>query len=255
MTTVPLPRELSPTSIDRWRVCPRRFLFQDVQKVPFKEAPTFEQILGNTLHRVLEALFRLEPTKRTQEVVKKLTDLNVARFSTRAALRDDDAERLRDEATGQLTQFTDSTDLTAVRLRLEYPFQLRLSNGTTIKTYVDRLDRAQSGMLEIIDYKTGRNELEDRDLGYETAPIVQLHAIGKASDEPVEKVTWHYLRSGNTVSWWPEADDVDAATDRLLDVLRRLHAEAEYEPNPGAQCAYCPFSAICPAWPGDACEE
>jgi RecB family exonuclease len=249
MTSSHVPMQLSPTSIDRWRVCPRRFLYQDVQRLPVDDAKTFEQILGEVVHKVLETLFRLKPAKRDHDAIARLVDLAVLRFSTRGALAEGDRERLREEALHLVERFIESSGVDArVRpLKIEQAFQLRLKNKTTILTRVDRIDRAQSGLLEIIDYKTGRNQLDVRDLGYETAPIVQLHAVGKASDIPVEKVTWVYLRTGEHVVWWPEIEDVDTATDRLITVLQKIHQDEEFEPNVGAHCAYCPFSPICPA--------
>jgi RecB family exonuclease len=251
MTSSPFPQHLSPTSIDRWRVCPRRFFYQDVQRLPFEESRTLEQTLGDVVHKVLESLFRIEPAKRNPEMLERLVEWNVLRFSTRAMLREDEKVRLGDEARRQLLEYVRSSDMEARPLKLEQPFRLRLSNGTTITTRVDRIDRGLSGLLEVTDYKTGRHQIDEQDLARETAAIVQLHAIGKASDQPVEKVTWRYLRSGDVVSWWPEAEDVDAATDRLIGVLRKMHRDLDYDPNPGPQCTYCPFRGICPTSPGE----
>jgi putative RecB family exonuclease len=241
-----LPRRLSPTSIDRWRQCPRRFLYQDVERRDFVDVKTYEQTLGEVVHKVLESLFRLQPDRRDEAVVR-LLDWAVLRFGAAAGLQQEQSEQLREEAKALLLPFH-SPAVEPRTLKVEQTFQLRLKNGTTIQTRVDRIDRAESGLLQVVDYKTGRNQVDERDLGTETAPIVQLLAVGKASDAPVEKVVWMYLRSGEAISWWPEAEDVDAATDRLIRVLRELHAERDYEPNPGGHCATCPFTKICPAF-------
>jgi putative RecB family exonuclease len=242
-----LPRRLSPTSIDRWRQCPRRFLYQDVERRDFVDVKTYEQTLGEVVHKVLESLFRLEPYRRDEAAVAPLLDWAVLRFGTAAQLQQEQTEQLHAEASGLLLPIH-SAAVNARTLKVEQTFQLRLKNGTTIQTRVDRIDRAESGLLQVIDYKTGRVQVDERDLSSETAPIVQLLAVGKASDVPVEKVVWMYLRSGETISWWPEAEDVDAATDRLTRLLRELHAEHDYEPNPGGHCATCPFTQICPAF-------
>jgi putative RecB family exonuclease len=248
MTDGGLPWRLSPTSIDRWRQCPRRFRYQDIERRKFEQVKTFEQTLGEVVHKVLEGLFRLEPSRREEEAVERLLDSIVLRFAALPALRKGNAERLRDEARRQLLGVIASGTPGMGTLKVEQTFQLRLKNGTTIQTRVDRIDRAESGLLHVIDYKTGRQQIDERDLGRETAPIVQLLAVGKASEIPVEKVTWLYLRSSETIAWWPEPDDVDWATDRLTDVLREIHRDREFEPNPGVHCTSCPFTAICPAW-------
>jgi RecB family exonuclease len=243
------PWKLSPSSIDLWRQCPRRAYFQEVEQRPCDQVRrTFEQTLGEVVHDALEWLFRVEPALRSQDVLVERVGKSVPRLARRAELHEVDQKRLHDEALRQLLAFAESSDLTARPRKLEHQFQLRLTNGTIIKTRVDRVDRADSGVLEVIDYKSGRNQLEERELAYETAPIVELLAISTASNIPVERVTWHYLRSGDRIDWWPEDDDVEAATDRLLRLVDRIQRDTDYEPNPGPQCIYCPFSAVCPAW-------
>jgi putative RecB family exonuclease len=244
-----LPKRLSPTSIDRWRECPRRFFFQDIERRVFEDIKTYEQTLGEVVHKVLESLFRVPPERRNAEALERYLDWTLLRHAAAPALRKGNAERLRDEARTQLISFLETSAATGTALKVEQTFQLRLKGGRVIQTRVDRVDRAESGLLRIIDYKTGREQIDERDLSQETAAIVQLLAVGKASDVPVEKVTWIYTRSGESITWWPEPDDVDAAVDRLTGVLQNMHRDREFEPNPGAHCAYCPFSSSCPAWP------
>jgi hypothetical protein len=46
VTTFAIPRRLSPSSLDRYRCCPRRFLWQDIERRPFEQRPTPESLLG-----------------------------------------------------------------------------------------------------------------------------------------------------------------------------------------------------------------
>jgi putative RecB family exonuclease len=243
---------LSPTSIDRYRACPRRFQLEDGLRLDVEQADTYEQVLGQAVHKVLEQLLRL-PTHSRDGSLSRLVDSAALRFAAANSYGEGMHEQLRAETAELVGNYVTAggAGSTARPLKTEQTFQLRLNNGTIIQTRVDRIDRNERGMLEVIDYKTGRNQLDARDLAYETAPIVQLHAVGKASDVPVERVTWVYLRSGEAVSWWPEAEDIDAATDRLIRVLKDIHRDAVFEPNPGPQCSWCPFKDICPGASGD----
>jgi len=238
---------LSPTSIDRYRVCPKRFYFQDVAGRKFDDVKSYEQLLGEAVHKALEQLLRL-PAAARKESVSRVVDQAALRFAAANRLSTDAHERLRDTALQLGEPYVSQLGTKTNTLRTEQAFQLRLSNGTVIKTRVDRIDANDRGLLEVVDYKTGRHQIDERDLAYETAPIVQLHAVGKASEIPVEEVTWVYLQSGESISWCPEAEDVEAATDRLIRVLRNMHAERSYEPNPGRHCSSCPFKTICPAF-------
>jgi putative RecB family exonuclease len=243
-----LPARLSPTSIDRWRVCPRRFLYQDVRKLEFEDVKTYEQTLGEVVHRVLEGLFRLPPHQRNEESVERLLDWNMLRFAAVPALRKANADRLREEARGQLRSFLRTRAADGDAIKVEASFQLRLNTGTVIQTRVDRIDRAESGSLHVIDYKTGRLQLDESDLGRETAPVVHLLSVSKASEIAVEKVIWVYLRSGEAIEWSPEEEDIEWATGRLLRLLEQMRHDDEFAPNPGAHCVTCPFTHICPEW-------
>jgi hypothetical protein len=76
--------------------------------------------------------------------------------------------------------------------------------------------------------------------------IVQLLAVTEASEAPVERVSWIYLRTGETINWWPEAEDVEFAAERLKKVLRRMHLDREFAPNADLHCSGCPFRPVCP---------
>jgi putative RecB family exonuclease len=239
--------DLSPTSIDRYRACPRRFYYQDVLRSTIEERKSFEQVLGEAVHKGLEQLMRLPASSRDAEAAVRLADVASLRFAASNGYDNHEHEQLRDQCSTLVQRYVSSGDVSANVLKTERPFALTLSNGTVIKTRVDRIDRNARGLLEVIDYKSGRSQLDQRDLAYETAPIVQMLAVGKASDVPVERITWVYLRSGESVSWWPEAEDVDAATERLISVLKDIHADETFEPNPGSQCSWCPFKSMCEA--------
>jgi putative RecB family exonuclease len=154
---------------------------------------------------------------------------------------------MREEALALLLGYLEAGALADIKtLKVETTFQLRLGNGTQIQTRVDRIDAAESHQLHIIDYKTGRHQIYETDLSKEMPAVVQLLAVTEASEEPVERVSWVYLRSGETINWWPEAEDVEFAAERLKKVLRRMHVDQEFPPNAGPYCAGCPFRSLCP---------
>jgi hypothetical protein len=91
---------------------------------------------------------------------------------------------------------------------------------------------------------------------------VQLLAVGRATGVPVERVTYLYLRAGEgtrkgdnsasrageSITWWPEDEDVEAATARLLDTVRQIQSDRDFDPSPGGHCSWCPYKPECPEW-------
>jgi putative RecB family exonuclease len=226
-----------------------------------EQKQTYEQVLGSTVHAVLERLLKTKPESRTPEAIQITIESTVLRFGRKALFDQSTLEQLRSETDKLVLGYLATDGADAMPLALERMFELRLNDGTTIRTRVDRVDRRGaagddvSPSYEIVDYKTGRNQLEPGDLARETAPIVQLHAVGGATDGPVERVTWLYLRSGESVTWWPEEEDVEAATSHLLDTIRQIQADCDFDPSPGGHCAWCPFKRDCPEWTGSADAE
>jgi RecB family exonuclease len=145
-----------------------------------------------------------------------------------------------------LEQFGDNFDLRAVAHRLEQRLTLRVPGRLELVTRVDRIDRGRYG-LRLIDYKTGRAQLEASDMREDTAALVHLLAATKLASEPVERLSLFYLRTGEEIYWEPEADDVELAGERLKRILERVTTDASFEPTPGAACQSCPFALACDA--------
>ena len=253
-----LPKQLSPSSIDCWRLCPRRFYYQEIERLPFEESYSYQQLLGLVVHGALESLMRLDPSVRAEQVsahVERGARRQAVRVPTTAHDVQGAQEMLQEEARALVEPYVIADGADVRPLKLEQRFQLRLKGGTVIKTRVDRIDKTASGLLRIVDYKTGRHQIDERDLARESAPVVQLLAVGRASETPIERITWTYLRSGESISWWPEEDDVEEAAEWIVKLLRDIHRDREFVPNPGVQCSSCSFTEICPATARTAANE
>ena len=118
-------------------------------------------------------------------------------------------------------------------------------DGIPIHGYIDRIDRAPGGGLEILDYKTSR-ELSAADAQEsDQLSLYQVLVEGNYT-EPVEGLTLYHLRS-LTPHRVPPRDRASLTTlyDRMGTVSDGIRAEA-YEPTPGRQCSRCDFRSICP---------
>lgn len=64
------PPHLSPSSMGTYKQCPLKFKYSKIDLM--SEDPTEEALMGNFVHKVLETLYALEPTQRTQEKAKQI---------------------------------------------------------------------------------------------------------------------------------------------------------------------------------------
>ena len=271
----PLPRRISPAAIDRYRRCPRAVYLQYVVRVPRMERPSPVLMVGNAVHAALERFFGLPVTDRSEEVLHRCLRSVWAEhrrpdtFATIEEERDWGHVALR-----QLADFYGTFDTTATPLARERWVSLRLQNGVELYGKVDRVDgRAgtpqasdpqrgigrpgedvggshsrpgRPGTLQVVDYKTGRFQLDPDDLRDEPAVQVYLLAVEERYGREVDQVRMLYLASGEEVRWEPEREDVDQAREQLEAVTWRMFTDQEFEPRPGAQCGRCPFAHACP---------
>jgi CRISPR/Cas system-associated exonuclease Cas4 (RecB family) len=97
-----------------------------------------------------------------------------------------------------------------------------------------------------VDYKTGRRQLDSRDIARDTASVVHLLSAEHAGFR-VERVSLRYLRSAEEVYWEPEHDDIEFAAEQLRHLLRDLRDDRSFDAAPGEACASCPFRDRCDA--------
>jgi putative RecB family exonuclease len=118
-------------------------------------------------------------------------------------------------------------------------------NGIPVHGYIDRIDRTDTGGLEIVDYKTSR-ELSNEDA--KDSDQLSLYQVLVESNytEPVERLTLYHLRSLTPLRTEPrDRDSLTTLHDRLGTVSDGIRTDA-FEPNPGRHCARCDFRSLCP---------
>jgi RecB family exonuclease len=117
---------------------------------------------------------------------------------------------------------------------------------------IDRIDESEDDSgdehpkpIELVDYKTGRPNLEAADLPGEPATQVYVAAAEALFKRPVSKVRVVYLR-GEEVAWIPgDREDIDDLRERLLHICTRITQTTDYEANPGAHCDWCRYALLC----------
>ncbi len=248
-----LPRRISPAAIARYRQCPRAVYFQYVAKVPRRERPSPQLMLGNAVHAALDKFYGLrpedrEPASETLHRCLRAVWKQHRRADTFATL--DEERDYGEQGLRMLSLFVERFDTTVVPLARERWVSTRLDNGVELFGKVDRVDGTvapgAAGMLDIIDYKTGRFVVDGEDLHGEPAAQAYLLAAEDEYARQVRRVRYVYLAHGVESRWEPEREDADAAREGLLAVTWEMYTDGEFEPWPGEHCARCPFAHVCP---------
>jgi putative RecB family exonuclease len=259
---------LSPSRASDFMSCPLLYRFRVIDRLP--ERPSLAAVRGSVVHKVLEELFDLPAGERTHDRASMLLG---PVWETLLAGEPELAE--------MFTGVTDPSEiqpgpadlagwLDECRALLERYFELEnpqrlepaerevhvvttLASGLTIHGYIDRLDRAPSGELRIVDYKTGISPSE----WFEAKALFQMkfYALVVWRTRGVIPALLQLIYLGNAEMLRYRPDEADLlATERKVDALwkaiRKATETREWRPNKSKLCDWCDHRALCPAWGG-----
>jgi RecB family exonuclease len=241
------PRRLSPAALSRWRVCEQQFYFADVERVPRREQPNPLLAQGNAVHAALEKFFGLRPDQRDPAEGLLHQALRnrwpVYRKPETFASVDQEVE-FGQGALALMSSFAAHFDTTIEPLAREQWVSTRLPNGIELFGKIDRADPFEDG-IAVLDYKTGRHQIEQEDLPGEPAAQVYLLAAEDEFDLPVRCVRYLYLQTGADVRWYPEREDIPAIAERLIALTTAIKEATTFPASPGEHCRWCPFALRC----------
>jgi hypothetical protein len=181
---------VSPTSLETYAACPRRYLMQQVLRIEERESPEDVMTIdpahrGLMMHEILERFIgaelalprerRIRPTQPwspddhvrmaeiANQVFKTFEDRGLVGRQLLWDLARTTIERDLHRFLNRDDEYRAAGGWIPERVELEFgpghgrPVELRLPDGRTVnfKGYVDRVDMASDGSLSVTDYKTG----------------------------------------------------------------------------------------------------
>lgn len=237
---------LSPSSLDRFLLCPKQFLLADIERAPRERETSPVLTQANAVHHALERFFGLPPEERQSGNLERALRAVWPQHRRSDTFVSAEEEREYGQAAlAMLALFSQRFDLLTQPLAREQWITLRVG-GVEVVGKLDRIDPGRSGGIEVVDYKTGRRQLDSTDLASE--PAVQVYVLGaeRACQRPVERVRFIYVALGTEVVWEPEREDVENLGQRLVRTIKAIREEESFSASPGPHCRWCPFSAVCP---------
>ncbi len=244
-----MPRKpvLSPTRIRTYLDCVVKYRYTYVDGLArFYGRPRAEFSFGSTLHRVLQAFYKEGGDGSAEGLVARLDACWVsAGYET--AEQEDEFRR------------------TAEQILREYHAEARRRAGLDIETIaleqtvradlgrfllggrVDRIDRHPDGLLEIVDYKSGRGDVTAEEVAGDLAMRSYQLAVRMANPGTRVASTIYCLRTGVAASAEMAeeeaagfAAEITALGEEIID--RDLDG---VEPEPVEACARCDFRPRC----------
>jgi len=258
--TPKLPTGLSPSTIDLFHQCQRKFYEQKI--LGAYDPPGREAVLGTFVHLILEKLMGLPAPKRTPEQA-----LLCAREAWGETETDKDflslklaPEEIRDfkwKARGSVENYFQMQDPPAVEVVATEAMVSAVVNGVPLRGIIDRLDRVDNS-IQVSDYKNGKVP----DAKYAAPKLRQLNFYAAMVEETRNETpkVGKLLFTAHKVIMETEftEDSVGAVLEDAENTWTSIHESFEsgtpeaWPPSPGPLCGWCPVLERCPEGMGDA---
>lgn len=248
--------KFSPSKLDCYKECPRRYQYRYVDKISRKRK-TPETVVGVAVHAAFEELYGLVSGGKvpTLAEVQALYDRALsAEWDESVVVRD--PKFTRDDWKNVGAQCVElyfnahhpfAEDRTvAVEKRVGFPLAVEGSEYR-IEGFVDRLSLAPDGTFVIHDYKTAKSlpNQEHADSDWQLA-LYEIAVRREWPDAKGVRLQWHYVRHGKTLTSVRD----EAARTRLLDEVAKTVAaikhDHEFRPDKGPLCDWCEYKDLCP---------
>ena len=244
----------TPSKLGAYEDCPRRYRFAYVDRpTPPKGAPWAHNSLGASVHTALRNWYGVAPERRTTGALPTL--LRATWVSE--GYRDDDQERAAFRtALRWLERYVERLDPATEPVGVERVVAAKTAE-LALSGRVDRIDR-RGDELVIVDYKTGRRDLDADDARGSSALALYAYAAARVFRRACRRVELHHLPTGTIASHEHAEAGLDRAVARAEATARDIRAaeravadgvdaDLAFPVTPGAQCSWCDFRNACPA--------
>jgi len=241
----------SPTKLNTWVDCPRRFRFAYVDRPsPPKGPPWAHLSYGTSAHNALRSWWDLPVGTRTPAAAGELVREG---WLTDGYRDEDQSTKWRERAAEQVGHYASTLDATAEPVGVERTVGMR-SEHLAFSGRVDRIDD-RGDHLVVVDYKLGRSVPTDTDARSSMALALYAEATQRTMRRPCRRVELHHVPSGTVAAWEHDddgvarqlarADAIGAEAQRATAAGDNEDSDADFPPAPGPLCGWCDFRAVC----------
>lgn len=238
---------LSYSQMQTFEVCPLHYKLKYVLKIP--TPPTSAQSLGTSVHAVLRDFYqnwiRGEKTKISE--IKKLLDKNWVNEGYSSKIHEREAYKKAEKIiTGYLKGDFNPKN---IPLATEYGFNFFI-NDLKIGGVIDRVNDLGNGRIEILDYKTGNNVLEEKELANNlqltiyalAASLVQEKFFKKPPDQV--SLSLYFLEKERKITTTRTKQQLEEAKKQILEIADKI-SKSDFSCSKSNLCINCEYKMLC----------
>ncbi|WP_026461170.1 RecB family exonuclease [Schaalia suimastitidis] len=249
---------LSASRAKEYQRCPLQYRLHVVDGI--KEPPTRATALGTMVHAALEHLYALPPEQRTPEATRRLLDEAWAELCEKdpqvralfAPSSHDDTEHLQEAYELINSYFGVENPQRLAPSACEQLTEATTPGGVRLRGIIDRVDRAPSGAIRVVDYKTGKapspRYIEDALYQMRFYALLML-----LKGELPARLQLLYMRSQQVLTLDPKVEDIESfglGVERLWEQIESDASRGYFAPRRNPLCQWCGVQASCPVFGG-----
>ncbi|MEO7124534.1 MAG: PD-(D/E)XK nuclease family protein [Nakamurella sp.] len=251
------PRAMSPSRAADFKSCPLKFRYRTIDRLP--EPPSASAARGTLVHAALQGMFAKPADERTEaSATAALPELWADMLAGRPELADlpeiADLEAWFGAAHDLLHTYFGMEDPRgfepeACELRVE----ATLGNDVPARGFIDRVDVSPTGLIRIVDYKTGRAPAA----AYSDNALFQLKfyalMLFRLRGVVAARLRLIYLGNAKFLEYTPDEAGLIAferTVVALWGVIQEATATGHFPPKRSKLCDWCAFKPFCPEFGG-----
>lgn len=238
---------ISYTSLDTYSNCPKKFEFQEIQKI--KTPSSKEQFFGTKVHDSLKFFHNQTPLLPTLNDFK-IFFINSWQPENIAWKSPEEERAFYNEGLRILEAYYNKNaasnfNIVDLETFIEAPVKDHIITGK-----IDRIDKISDDEFEIIDYKTNRKmpsqEKIENNLQLNVYAIAFLNRWPNFNNKKI-KLSLYFLRHNEKISTFKKDDLLEETKRKILKIILLIE-QGQFPPLPGALCDWCGYRKICPMW-------
>lgn len=239
---------ISYSQIQTFEMCPLHYKLKYILKIPSIQSPA--QVFGTVLHATLKDFYMRAVNGDNPQIkdIKKILEENWVHEGYTSKAHEDKAF---EKGIGIIKKYLqENFDPTKLPIALEVPFNIPLNKTLHIGGRIDRIDRLDGDTLEIIDYKTGNNIPDEKEL----FKNFQLTLYGLAASEIRDpllhrkpdqlKLSLFYLESGVKLTTTRNSEQIGKAKETILEKVKEIET-SDFKCIGSTVCANCEYKILC----------
>jgi superfamily I DNA/RNA helicase/RecB family exonuclease len=238
---------LSASQLNTYADCPLKYAYSYGLRV--RDDGNVWADFGTLVHDILERF--LAPGNEIPHSLEALQDLAGECWSDDVAPYRPQREQLRRELSEMLVKWWEEEgqhlDRSAV-VAVEHDFNIEVGSHRVVGK-IDRVDRTSDGSIEIVDYKTGKRQVSEKDIA-DDLQLATYHLAATRDPALMEhgapsRLRLLYTRSMVSREQPITADHAARTEARIIATADEILGE-DFGPSIHADCDHCDFHRLCP---------